>query len=179
MIKFFLSFISKKFTVLCLIICAMAIPVKALDTSSGVGLQQKALFQEKIDYTLTNKSGEDFHNQDLSNTSFAGAVAKKTDFRNANLRGAIFTQGYFSGANFNGADLSDALMDSADFESVDFRNSILNGVIASGSNFNNAQINGADFTNALIDRKDKRELCLEADGTNPMTGIETSDSLEC
>ena len=34
----------------------MATPALALDTSAGVGLQDRALFQEKVDYTLTNQS---------------------------------------------------------------------------------------------------------------------------
>ena len=34
----------------------MASPTQALDTSAGVGLQDRALFQEKVDYTLTNQS---------------------------------------------------------------------------------------------------------------------------
>ena len=36
-------------------------PAQALDTSAGVGLQDRALFQEKVDYTLTNQTGGDFH----------------------------------------------------------------------------------------------------------------------
>ncbi|MEC8214472.1 MAG: pentapeptide repeat-containing protein, partial [Cyanobacteriota bacterium] len=90
-------------------------PVQALDTSAGVGLQDRALFQETVDYTLTNQTGGDFHNQNLANTSFAGAVGRNADFRDANLHGAILTQGAFAEADFRGADLSDALMDRADF----------------------------------------------------------------
>ena len=50
----------------------LADPVVALDTSAGVGLQDRALFQERVDYTLTNQSDGDFHGQVLTNTSFAG-----------------------------------------------------------------------------------------------------------
>ena len=161
---------------LCLLI---AIPAQALDTSSGVGLQDRALFQERLDYTLTNQNGKDFHAQDLSNTSFAGAVARAANFSNSNLRGAILTQGTFTQSNFSGADLSDALMDRVDFVDTDLRNTLLKGVIASGSSFAGAQIEGADFSNALLDQDDQRRLCLEADGINPITGIATYDSLYC
>ena len=89
----------------------LAVPVHSLDTSAGVGLQDRALFQEKVDYTLTNQSGADFHDLNLTNTSFAGAVGRGADFSGANLHGAILTQGAFSEADFSGADLSDALMD--------------------------------------------------------------------
>ena len=70
----------------------MATPAPALDTSAGVGLQDRALFQEKVDYTLTNQSNGDFEGQNLANTSFAGAVGRKANFRSANLHGAILTK---------------------------------------------------------------------------------------
>ena len=73
----------------------IALPTQALDTSTGVGLQDRALFQETVDYTLTNQSGGDFRGQNLANTSFAGAVGRGADFRDANLHGAILTQGAF------------------------------------------------------------------------------------
>ena len=155
------------------------VPIQALDTSAGVGLQDRALFQEKVDYTLTNQSGGDFHGQNLANTSFAGAVGRGADFRGSNLHGAILTQGAFAEADFRGADLSDALMDRADFVATDLRDAVLTGVIASGSSFSNAQIEGADFTDALLDRDDQRRLCRDAEGINSSTGVATFDSLGC
>ena len=81
-------------------------------TLQGVGLQDRALFQERVDYTLTNQSDGDFHGQVLTNTSFAGAVGRGADFSGADLQ-AIFTQGAFAEADFSDADLSDSLMDRA------------------------------------------------------------------
>jgi len=154
-------------------------PAAALDTSNGFGLQDKALFQERVDYTLTNQTNADFHDQALSNTSFAGAVGRGANFSGADLHGAIFTQGAFADADFHGADLSDALMDRADFSGTDLRNAQLNGVIASGSSFAGAQIEGADFSEALLDRDDVVRLCRDAEGINAHTGMATRDSLGC
>ena len=43
-------------SLLCLLmpLLLLATPSNALDTSAGVGLQDRALFQETVDYTLTN-----------------------------------------------------------------------------------------------------------------------------
>ena len=53
------------------------------------------------------------------------------------------------------------------------------GAIASGSSFRGATVTDADFSDALIDRVDQRSLCRDAEGTNPITGVDTRLSLGC
>lgn len=138
-----------------------------------------ASYAERVDYTLTNQSGVDFHGQDLHETSFAGAVARQANFDGSDLHGAIFTQGAFAGASFRGADLSDVLMDRVDFKGADFSGALLKGVIASGSSFAGADVTDADFSDAILDRTDQVNLCRKARGQHPVTGVDTRLSLGC
>ena len=159
-----------------LLVAGMAFPMGDQGLVAA-GPEQRALFQGRVDYTLTTHDREGFQGQDLENTSFAGAHARDADFSGSNLHGAILTKGVFQGARFVAANLGNVLMDAADFRNTDLRNADLREAIATGVRWGGARIKGADFSDALLDPGAARQLCAIAEGINPRTGASTRDSL--
>ena len=135
--------------------------------------------EEVPNYVRSDITGFDFHGQDLSKSSIAGAVARDANFSNVDLHGTVLTLSDLKGSNLQGVNLTDTLSDRVNFQKTDLRNAILVNMIASGSSFAGAKIEGADFTFAVLDSDDIKNLCEIATGTNPITGANTRESLEC
>ncbi|NEP46908.1 MAG: pentapeptide repeat-containing protein [Okeania sp. SIO2H7] len=123
--------------------------------------------------------GEDFSGRDLTDSSFNGAVIKKANFSNTNLRGVVLFGAHVEEANFEGADLSYATLDNIHAEKANFTNAILEGAFMYNAQFQGATIDGADFTDIFISYDEKKILCELAEGTNPVTGNDTRDTLFC
>ena len=72
--------------------------------------------EEVPNYVRSDITGFDFHGQDLSKSSIAGAIARDADFSDVDLHGTVLTLSDLKGSNLNGVDLSDTLSDRVNFQ---------------------------------------------------------------
>jgi uncharacterized protein YjbI with pentapeptide repeats len=132
------------------------------------------------DFTKANlPNNADFSGQDLTSYEFTQATVRRGNFVNANLTGVSLIGGNFDSADMTGANLTNSLLDTARMTRVNLTNAILVGAFTSVTNFDGAIIDGADFTDVMLRKDIQMKLCKVAKGTNPTTGRNTRDTLEC
>ena len=134
---------------------------------------------QAADYNREALLERDFSNQDLTDSSFTKANLRQSNFSHSNLQGVSFFGANLERVNLEGADLRNATLDSARLVDANLMNAVLEGAFAFNAQFDRAMIDGADFTDVLLRDDVQQKLCKSATGTNPTTGRQTAESLEC
>jgi len=130
-------------------------------------------------YDRQNLRMADFSHRDLRGDDFTRADMANADLSYADFRGARLFDTNLSQANMEGANLAASTLDGARFIRTNLTNAILEGAYAFDTDFRGATIDGADFTDVMLDPKTNDLLCEVAQGTNPVTGRDTRDTLYC
>lgn len=155
--------------VLTLITCIFLSPLPVFAASSAA---IRAI--DDVEVSSRNYSG-----QSLIKAEFASAKLENANFSQADLRGAVFNGSDLANANLHGIDFTDGIGYLSNFAGADLTDAVLVSAMLLRSNFRDAIVTGADFSFAVLDRAQTTLLCKTASGVNPVTGVDTRESLGC
>ena len=123
--------------------------------------------------------GSDYSGKDLRGATFNLSNLREANLSGSDLRGASLYGAKLQDADLSGTDLREATLDAAVMTGTNLSNAVLEGAFAFNTRFVDVTISGADFTDVPMRGDQLKSLCAVADGTNPVTGRSTRDSLGC
>mmetsp|Transcript_15440 Transcript_15440/g.22017 ORF Transcript_15440/g.22017 Transcript_15440/m.22017 type:complete len:243 (+) Transcript_15440:41-769(+) len=130
-----------------------------------------------------NLDRTDFSFQNLKGVAFQQSIVRDANFKGSNLIGASFFDATLNGSDFEGADMSYVNIEMAQLSRCNLKNAILKEMYVGGSTiFTGVQdIEGSDWSESMLRKDQQNYLCSHptAKGTNPVTGVDTRESLMC
>jgi hypothetical protein len=130
-----------------------------------------------------NLDRSDFSNQNLKGVAFQQSIVRDTNFKGCNLVGSSFFDATLDGSNFEDADMTLSNIEMAQFNRANLHNTIMKEVYVSGSTLFEGikDIEGSDWSDTYLRADQKKLLCEHptSKGTNPVTGVDTRESLMC
>ena len=147
-----------------------------------VPLTASAVSGGGLDYANIDISGQDFSNSSYKGKDFSQVIAKGTSFVKSNLQGCRFFKAYLVNTDFSGADLRGASLEDTSMDNASLKDANVAGAYFSASLLDAKTLENADFTDAQLPPKLLPRICEKEDfafGTNPVTGVDTRESLTC
>lgn len=130
-----------------------------------------------------NLDRSDFSNQNLKGVAFQQSIVRDANFKGSNLIGASFFDATLDGTNFEDADMTQVNLEMAQLSRANLKNAVVREMYVGGATIFDGvkDIENTDWTDTYLSKYQKKLLCNHptAKGTNPVTGVDTRESLMC
>jgi uncharacterized protein YjbI with pentapeptide repeats len=130
-----------------------------------------------------NLDRSDFSGQNMKGVAFQQSIVRDANFKGANLFGASFFDATVDGSNFDDTDMTQVNLEMAQLSRATMRNTVAREMYVGGATIFDGikDIENSDWTDTFLSKYQKKLLCGHptAKGTNPVTGVDTRESLQC